>query len=109
MYKIVLDGKCDTMNILVETGIFGSVSKDSNYSDGNDVYIYIYTSITYKMQVETIIYGQIISHGERVINLTYLTKLRHGSKWYTQIDGTEVVIILHIIVHPKLQVSPRLC
>ena len=54
------------------------------------------------MQVETIIYGQIISHGERVVNVTYLTKLRHGSKWYTQTDGTEVVILLHIIVHPKL-------
>ena len=54
------------------------------------------------MQVETIIYGQLISHGERVINVTYLTKLRHGSKWYTQTYGTEVVILLHIIVHPKL-------
>ena len=39
---IFLDGKCDTMNILVETGIFGAVSTDSNYADGNDVYIYIY-------------------------------------------------------------------
>ena len=63
MHKIFLDGKCDTMNILVETGIFGAVSTDSNYADGNDVYIYIYTSIPYTMQVETIIYGQIISHG----------------------------------------------
>ena len=61
------------------------------------------------MQVETIIYGQIISHGERVINVTYLKKLRHGSKWYTRTDVTEVVIILHIIVHPNLEVSPRLC
>ena len=54
------------------------------------------------MKVETIIVGQIISHGERVVNVTYLTKLRHGSKWYTQTYGTEVVILLHIIVHPKL-------
>ena len=61
------------------------------------------------MQVETIIYGQITSHGESVINVTYLTKLRHVSKLYTQTDGTEVVILLHIIVHPKLEVSPRLC
>ena len=53
------------------------------------------------MQVETIIDGQIISHVERVLNVTYLKKLRHGSKWYTQTDGTEVVILLQIIVNPK--------
>ena len=80
MHKIVLDGKCDEMNILIETGIFGEVSTDGISSDGYDVYIYIYTSIPYTMQVETIIYGQITSHGESVINVTYLTKLRHVSK-----------------------------
>ena len=42
MHKICLDGKCDTMNILVETGIFGALSTDSNSSDGCYVYIYIY-------------------------------------------------------------------
>ena len=61
------------------------------------------------MQVENIIEGHIIIHGERFVNVTYLTKLRHGSKWYTQTYGTEVVILLHIIVHPKLEVSPRFC
>ena len=73
------------------------------------MYIYIYTSSPYTMQVETIIYGKIISHGERVINVTYLKKLRHGSKWYTQTDVTEVVILLQINFHPKLEVPPRLC
>ena len=97
------------MNNLVETGIFDAVSTDGNSADGYYGYIYIYTSIQYTMQVLTIIYGQIMSNGERVINVTYLTKLRHGSTWYTQTDGTEVFILLYIIVHPKLEVSPRLC
>ena len=41
MHKIVLDGKCDTMNILIETGIFGAVSIYGNSTDGYYVYIYI--------------------------------------------------------------------
>ena len=41
MHKIVLDGKCDTMNILIETGIFGAVSTDGNSADEYYVYIYI--------------------------------------------------------------------
>ena len=104
MHNIFLIGKWDTMNILVKTGTFGAVSTDGNYADGYYVYIYIYiyTSSPHKMQVETIIDGQIISHGERVVNVTCLTKPRHGSKCYTQTYGTEVVILLHIIVHPKL-------
>ena len=61
------------------------------------------------MQVETIIYGQIISNRKRVIDVTHLKKLRHGSKWYTKTDVTDVVILLHIIVHPKLEVPARLC
>ena len=97
------------MNILIEAGIFGAVSIYGNSEYGYYVYIYIYTLSPYTMQVDTIIYGQIISHGERVINVTYLKKLRNGSTWCTQTDVTEVVIILHIIVHPKLEVSPRLC
>ena len=63
MHNIFLDGKCDTMNILVETVIFGAVSTDGNSAEGYYVYIYIYTSSPYTMQVENIIYGQIISHG----------------------------------------------
>ena len=43
MHKIVLDGKCDTMTILVETGIFGAVSTDDNFAYGYYGYIYIYT------------------------------------------------------------------
>ena len=41
MQNIVLDGKCNTMNILIETGIFGAVSTDGNSSDDYYVYIYI--------------------------------------------------------------------
>ena len=52
-----------TINILVETGNFGAVSTDGNSADKYYGYIYIYTSITNRMQVETIIYGQIIGHG----------------------------------------------
>ena len=70
MHNIFLDGKYDTMNILVETGTFGAVLTDGNYAYGYYIYIYIYTSIPHKMQVETIIDGQIISHGERVVNVT---------------------------------------
>ena len=55
---------------LVEKGTFGAVSTDGNPADGYYVYIYIYTSSPHKMQVETIIDGQIISHGERVVNVT---------------------------------------
>ena len=42
MQNIVLDGKCDTMNILIETGIFGAVSIYGNSTDVYYVYIYIY-------------------------------------------------------------------
>ena len=52
------------------------------------IYIYLYTYSPYTMQVETIIDWYIISSGERVVNLNYLTKLRLGSKCYTQTDGT---------------------
>ena len=58
------------------------------------------------MQVENIIDGYIISSGEIFVTVTYQKKLINGSKWYTQTDGTEVVILLHIIVHPELEVSP---
>ena len=68
------------MNILVETGTFGAVSTDVNYAYGYYIYIYIYIYIPHTMKVENIIYGQIISQGERIVNITYLTKLRHGSK-----------------------------
>ena len=54
------------------------------------------------MQVENIIDGYIISSGEIFVTVTYQKKLIHGSKWYTQTHGTEVVILLHIIVHSKL-------
>ena len=72
MHNIFLDGKCDTMNILVETGTFGAVLTDGNYAYGYYIYIYIYiyTSIPHKMQVETIVDGQIICNGERVVNVT---------------------------------------
>ena len=63
MHNIILDGKYDTINILVEKGNFGAVSTDGNSADVYYGYIYIYTSITHTMQVETIIYGQIIGHG----------------------------------------------
>ena len=42
MHNIFLDGKYDTMNILVETGIFGAVLTDVNYAYGYYIYIYIY-------------------------------------------------------------------
>ena len=58
------------------------------------------------MQVKTIIDGQITSSGESVVNVTKLTKFRPVSKWYTQTDGNEVFILLHIIVHPKLEFPP---
>ena len=45
MHNIVLDGKCDTMNILVETDTFGAVSTDINSADGYYLYIYIYIYI----------------------------------------------------------------
>ena len=67
---------------------------------------YIYTYSPYTLQVETIIDGHIISLGERVVNVTYLTKPIHGSKCYTQTYGTEVVILLHINVSSKLEVFP---
>ena len=51
VHNIVLDGKCDTMNILVETGIFGTVSTYGNSADGYYGYIYIYTSSLYTIQV----------------------------------------------------------
>ena len=45
MHNIFLDGKYDTMNILVETGTFGAVSTDGNYAYGYYIYIYIYIYI----------------------------------------------------------------
>ena len=90
LHNILLDGIYYTMNILVEEGNFGSVSTDGNDADGYYIYIYI-------------IDGHIISSLDRVLNVTYLTILIHGSKWYTQTYGTEVAISLCIIVHPKLK------
>ena len=54
------------------------------------------------MQDETIIYGQSMLYCEIVVNATYLSKWIHGSNWYTKPDINEVVIPLHIIVHPKI-------
>ena len=65
-----LDGKYETTKNLVETRILGAVSIDGNSADGYYVYIYIYTSSPYTMQVLTIIYGNIMSNGERVIHVT---------------------------------------
>ena len=42
VHNLFLDGKYDTMNILVETDTFGAVSTDINSADGYYVYIYIY-------------------------------------------------------------------
>ena len=42
MHKIFLDGKCDTVKILVEKGNFGAVSTDGNSADEYYGYIYIY-------------------------------------------------------------------
>ena len=58
----------------------------------------------YTMQYETIIDVNIISSIERVVNVDYLKKLRYGSKWFTQTDGTDFVIPLHIIFHTRLKV-----
>ena len=33
LHKILLDGICEIMNILVEAGNFGTVSKDDNAAD----------------------------------------------------------------------------
>ena len=89
MHKIVLDGKCDTMDILVETGIFWCGINIWKFCRWKlCIYIYICTSSPYTMKVETIIYVQIISHGERVVNVTYLKKTEiwikmvYKNRWY---------------------------
>ena len=61
------------------------------------------------MQYETIIYGKVILPGERVVDLTYLTKLRHGSNWYAETDITNVFIPLSIIIHQKLKLFVTSC
>ena len=40
VHKILLDGKCDTMNILFQADIFGAVFTDKTYADGYYVFIY---------------------------------------------------------------------
>ena len=45
MHKIVLYVKCNTMNILIEAGIFDAVSTYGNSADGYYVYIYISLSL----------------------------------------------------------------
>ena len=50
-----------------------------------------------------------ISYVVIVVNVTYLTKVRHGTKWPTQADGGEIIVPLCIIVHPKLNVFVPTC
>ena len=54
------------------------------------------------MRYETIINIKSLLSGERIVNETYLKKLRLRSDWYTQTDSTKFIIPLLVIVHPKL-------
>ena len=93
------------MNILVEPGNFGAVSIDENGADG----YYIVKSVSIKTQYKNINSVKIIASTERFVNETELTNLIHESKCYTKIDGTEVVVPFHIIVHWKIKVFSPNC
>ena len=49
MKNILLDGICDSMNLLVKSGHFGMVSTDENTAGG--YHILIFLSIPYTMKI----------------------------------------------------------
>ena len=67
------------MNILVETDNFGAVSINKN----NSVRYYTFkvVSNSYTKKNKATIDENIIIYVGRVVDITYITKLKHGSKW----------------------------
>ena len=67
------------MNILVETDNFGAVSINKN--NAVRYYTFKVVSNSYTKKNKATIDENIIIYVGRVVDITYITKLKHGSKW----------------------------
>ena len=67
---MVLDGISENMSSLVQLGMYGVINTDDTTANG--FYVNQFLSEEYKLQINTSIYGQVISACELVAKAQYL-------------------------------------
>ena len=80
IHQVVLDGISEDMASLVESGKYGVINTTDTSTNG--FYVIMFTSGTYKLQENTIIYGKIITAGELVVKSQYICFMKVDTNWY---------------------------
>ena len=60
--------------------MYASINTD--YTTKNGLYVIKLISEAYKLQNNTIIYGQVISAGELVVKAQYICSMQENTHWY---------------------------
>ena len=98
-------GPPNNLASLVESGKYGTINTTDTSTNG--FYVIMFTSGAYKIQVNTTIYGQIITAGELFVKEQYLCSMQVDTNFYWNQQPKHHIITVPTLttIHQQLEVN----